>query len=96
MVAHLIEPIRDVFGAIFFVSVGMLIQPHLLAQYWPAIVALTTVVVAGKILGVATASLAIGEHPRVAVKTGFALAQIGEFSFIMAEVGHSNAAVRGL
>jgi CPA2 family monovalent cation:H+ antiporter-2 len=95
MVEHLIEPIRDIFGAIFFVSVGMLIEPHLLAQYWPAVAALTAVVVVGKIGGVSAASLAIGERPRVAIKTGFALAQIGEFSFIMAEVGRSNAAARG-
>ncbi len=86
---------RDIFGSIFFVSVGMLIEPGLLLQYWHAVAVITMVVVAGKIFGVTGASLAIGERPRVALRTGFALAQIGEFSFIMAEVGRSNRAARG-
>ncbi len=94
MVEHLVEPIRDIFGAVFFVSVGMLIEPRLLAQYWPAVVVISAVVVGGKIVCVAGASFAIGEHPTVAIRTGFALAQIGEFSFIMAEVGRSNGVTR--
>jgi CPA2 family monovalent cation:H+ antiporter-2 len=95
-VEHLVRPVRDVFGAVFFVSVGMLIEPGLLLEYWPAVVFITIVVVVGKIAAVSGACLAIGERPRAALKTGFALAQIGEFSFIMAEVGHSNAVARGL
>jgi len=91
-VEHLIAPIRDIFGAVFFVSVGMLIEPHLLVLHWGAVLAISAVVVGGKIAGVSSASLAIGERPTVAIKTGFALAQIGEFSFIMAEVGHANGA----
>ncbi|HKD65903.1 MAG TPA: cation:proton antiporter [Candidatus Binataceae bacterium] len=94
-VEHLIHPIRDLFGAIFFVSVGMMIEPRLLIQGWPAVLAITILVIAGKIVAVSGASLAIGERPTVAIRTGFALAQIGEFSFIMAEVGRSNAVVRG-
>jgi monovalent cation:H+ antiporter-2, CPA2 family len=88
-VEHLVGPVRDIFGAIFFVSVGMLIEPHQLLRYWPAVVVVTTVVIGGKIVGVAGASLAIGERPTVAIKTGFALAQIGEFSFIIADVAQS-------
>ena len=94
MVEHLIEPIRDIFGAVFFVSVGMLIVPHLLLEHWREVLAITAVVVAGKITGVAGASLAIGERPTVALQTGFALAQIGEFSFIIAEMGLSTGATR--
>lgn len=94
MVEHLVEPIRDIFGAIFFVSVGMLIEPNLLVEHWHAVALITGVVVVGKITGVSGASLVIGERPRVAIKTGFALAQIGEFSFIMAEMGRSNSATR--
>jgi CPA2 family monovalent cation:H+ antiporter-2 len=93
-VEHLIAPIRDIFGAVFFVSVGMLIEPHLLVLHWPAVVVISAVIVGGKIAAVSGASLAIGEPPSVAIKTGFALAQIGEFSFIMAEVGHANGATR--
>jgi len=94
-IEHLIGPVRDMFGAIFFVSVGMLIEPRLLREYWPAIALIAAVVISGKIAAVSGASLLIGERPRVAIKTGFALAQIGEFSFIMAEVGRSQAAARG-
>jgi monovalent cation:H+ antiporter-2, CPA2 family len=88
-VEHLVGPVRDIFGAIFFVSVGMLIEPHQLLRYWPAVMVVTMVVIGGKIVGVAGASLAIGERPTVAIKTGFALAQIGEFSFIIADVAQS-------
>jgi monovalent cation:H+ antiporter-2, CPA2 family len=94
-VEHLVGPVRDIFGAIFFVSVGMLIEPHELLEYWPAVVLMTMVVIGGKIVGVSGASLAIGERPTVAIKTGFALAQIGEFSFIMADVGRSSMAAGG-
>jgi monovalent cation:H+ antiporter-2, CPA2 family len=95
MVEHLVEPIRDIFGAVFFVFVGMLIEPNLLVEHWHAVALITVVVVTGKIAGVSGASLAIGERPSVAIKTGFALAQIGEFSFLMAEVGRSNGATGG-
>ena len=90
------QPIRDIFGAVFFVSVGMMIEPNLLAQYWPAVLVLSGWSSAGKIAGVTGASLVIGEPPSIAIMTGFALAQIGEFSFIMADVGRvqrSNAAI---
>ena len=86
-VEKLIVPIRHVFGAIFFVAVGMLIEPQLLARYWPALAVLAVVVVVGKIVSVSLASLLIGERPNVAIKTGFAMAQIGVFSFLIAEAG---------
>jgi len=83
----LIEPVRDIFGAIFFVSVGMLIDPQLLVRHWHALAMLTAVVIAGKIISVSLASMVIGEPPNIAVKTGFAMAQIGVFSFLIAQVG---------
>lgn len=86
-VEKLIVPIRHVFGAIFFVAVGMLIDPQLLAKYWPVLALLVVVVVAGKIVSVSLASVAIGERPDTALKTGFAMAQIGVFSFLIAEAG---------
>ena len=91
-VEALIGPVRDIFGAIFFVSVGMLIDPQLLARHWPALVALTVVVLAGKIISVSLASVAIGERPDTALKSGFAMAQIGVFSFLIAQVGTRGAA----
>jgi CPA2 family monovalent cation:H+ antiporter-2 len=93
-VEHQIGPVRDIFGAIFFVSVGMLIQPHLLVEHWQATVVITAVVMTGKILAISGASIAIGERPAVAIRTGFALAQIGEFSFIMAELANSTGSGR--
>jgi len=93
-VEKLIEPVRHIFGAIFFVSVGMLIDPQLLARHWPALAVLSAVVVAGKIISVSLASMVIGERPNTAVKTGFVMAQIGVFSFLIAEVGTGGAATR--
>ena len=93
-VEKLIEPVRHIFGAIFFVSVGMLIEPQLLARHWPALVVLSAVVVAGKIISVSLASIVIGERPNTAVKTGFAMAQIGVFSYLIAEVGTGGGATR--
>ena len=86
-VEKLIVPIRQVFGAIFFVAVGMLIDPPLLARYWAVLAVLVAVVVVGKIVSVSLASIAIGERPDTALKSGFAMAQIGVFSFLIAEVG---------
>ncbi len=93
-VEKLIEPVRHIFGAIFFVSVGMLIDPQLLARHWPALAVLSAVVVAGKIISVSLASMVIGERPSTAVKTGFVMAQIGVFSFLIAEVGTGGGATR--
>src|SRR5215469_624634 len=70
-VEKLIAPVRYLFGAIFFVAVGMLIDPRLLAMYWPALVVLTTVAIVGKLISVSLASVAVGERPNTAVKSGF-------------------------
>ncbi len=86
-IEHAIEPVRDVFAAIFFVSVGMLIDPHLVAQHWLPIVVLTTVVVVGKVAGVALGAFIAGNGVRLSVQAGLSLAQIGEFSFIIAGLG---------
>jgi CPA2 family monovalent cation:H+ antiporter-2 len=89
-VEWLIRPVRDMFCAMFFVAVGMMIDPHALATYWPAWVLLTVLVIVGKIIGVSFASLLIGEPPHTAVQAGFAMAQIGVFSFLIAEIGSGN------
>jgi CPA2 family monovalent cation:H+ antiporter-2 len=90
---HAIEPVRDLFAAIFFVSVGMLIDPKLVMQNWPAVLLLTLVVVAGKVFGVALGAFLAGRSVRTSVQAGMSLAQIGEFSFIIAGVGLSLGAV---
>jgi monovalent cation:H+ antiporter-2, CPA2 family len=83
-VEKLITPVRYMFGAIFFVAVGMLIDPQLLARHWPALMALTAVAIAGKVISVSLASVVVGERPNTAVKAGFAMAQIGTFSILFA------------
>lgn len=86
-IEKLIEPVRHVFGAIFFVSVGMLIDPWVLAMHWFALMVLSIVVVVGKIISVTIASALVGESPNTAVKTGFTMAQIGVFSILVAGIG---------
>jgi len=93
-VGRLVQPVRDMFAAIFFVSVGMLMDPVLIARHWAAVAAFTAVVVAGKIGGVGFGAFLTGQGTRTAVQTGMSLAQIGEFSFIIAALGLSLGATR--
>ncbi|HKG94480.1 MAG TPA: cation:proton antiporter [Gemmatimonadaceae bacterium] len=93
-VEHLVAPVRDVFAAVFFVAVGMLIEPALVVRHWGAVLAFTAVVVAGKAIAVSVASFLTGQSPRTAVQAGMSLAQIGEFSFIIAGVGLASGATR--
>jgi CPA2 family monovalent cation:H+ antiporter-2 len=93
-VEHLIEPVRDMFGSVFFVSVGMLINPALSEKEWIAVIVVTLVVVIGKIVGVTTGGVLIGEGVPKSIRAGMSLAQIGEFSFIIAGVGLSMKASR--
>jgi CPA2 family monovalent cation:H+ antiporter-2 len=90
-IEHLIAPLRDVFGAVFFVSVGMMLDPHVLVEYWPALAALVAVVLIGKTIGVGVGAMLSGSSTRLAVQAGMSMAQIGEFSFIIAGVGLATA-----
>jgi CPA2 family monovalent cation:H+ antiporter-2 len=82
----LVRPLRDVFGAVFFVSIGMQVDPAVLLEHWLPVLALTGVTVAGKIAGVTLGALAVGQRTEVAVQVGMSLAHIGEFSFLVASV----------
>jgi len=93
-VGRLVEPLRDVFAAMFFVSVGMLIDPLLVARHWIAVVLFTLLVVAGKIVGVTVGGFLAGYGVRTSVRAGMSLSQIGEFSFIIAGVGLASGASR--
>jgi CPA2 family monovalent cation:H+ antiporter-2 len=93
-VERLICPVRDVFAAIFFVAVGMLIDPALVAEHWLPVVLFTLAVIAGKVLAVGVSSFLVGYQLRLSVQAGMSLAQIGEFSFIIAAVGLSSGATR--
>jgi CPA2 family monovalent cation:H+ antiporter-2 len=88
-IERLIRPLRDLFAAIFFTSVGMLIDPRLLVEHWVPVVVLTVAVLAGKILGVSVGAFLSGQGVRTSVQAGMSLAQIGEFSFIIAGLGLS-------
>lgn len=91
-VKRLVEPVRDLFAAIFFVSVGMLIDPALVARHWGAVAVFTVIVVAGKTLAVSAGAFLAGYGTRIAVQAGMSLSQIGEFSFIIAGVGLASGA----
>ncbi len=93
-IEHLVAPVRDIFGAVFFVSVGMMIDPQLIAQHWIALVVLTLAVIFGKIIGVTFASILSGVGTRTSIEAGMSLAQIGEFSFIIAGAGLKSGATR--
>ncbi len=88
-IEHLIGPVKDLFAAVFFVSVGMLINPEILLKYAFPIAIITCVTVTGKILTTTIGSILSGRSVRHSVQAGFSLAQIGEFSFIIAGLGLS-------
>jgi monovalent cation:H+ antiporter-2, CPA2 family len=86
-IEHVIKPVKDLFGAVFFVSVGMLIDPAILVQYaWP-VITLTLCVILGKIIFVSSGALLSGQPLKQSVQAGTSLSQIGEFSFIIATLG---------
>ncbi len=88
-VEHLVKPCKDLFGAVFFVSVGMMVDPAMLWQYMGPILLLTLVTIVGKTLSVAIGMLLSGQNLSIATHSAFSLAQIGEFSFIIATLGVS-------
>ena len=93
-VEHLVAPLSDIFGAVFFVSVGMMIDPAHIAERWPALIVLTAAVIGGKIFAVTFASILSGVGVKTSIQAGMSLAQIGEFSFIIAGAGLKSGATR--
>ena len=90
----LVAPVRDVFAAVFFVAVGMQIDPRLIWEHAPAVGVLTLVVIVGKFVGVTVGAFLVGRDVRTSIQAGMSLAQIGEFSFIIAGVGVGLGAAR--
>ncbi|RYZ75235.1 MAG: cation:proton antiporter, partial [Proteobacteria bacterium] len=88
-IEHLIGPVKDLFAAVFFVSVGMLIDPKVLVQYAGPIAIISLVTVVGKLTTTTIGALISGRPLKHSVQAGFSLAQIGEFSFIIAGLGLS-------
>jgi CPA2 family monovalent cation:H+ antiporter-2 len=92
-IENLVSPIKDLFAAVFFVSVGMMINPAMLAKYWLPIVVITLVVlVIRSIVGVFSFMLG-GVDVRTSLQSSFSLAPVGEFSFIIATLGISLGAI---
>ena len=86
-IEHLMEPLKNVFAAIFFVSVGMMINPSSLLSYWPSILFVSLVIIVGMIIFGTLGCWWGGETLKDAMSTGFSFVQIGEFSFIIAALG---------
>ena len=93
-IEHLVAPIKDLFGAVFFVSVGMMVAPAVIAEHWAVILIIALIVVLSHILFAGAGILMTGGGIRNAVNTGFSLAQLGEFGFIIAGVGVSLGVMR--
>ncbi|MBR6878113.1 MAG: cation:proton antiporter [Bacteroidales bacterium] len=89
MIHKLTSPIKNLFGAVFFVSVGMMVNPAILVQYWWQILVITFVVVVFKSMSSGVGMLLSGNNLHNAVRAGMCFGQIGEFSFIIATVGLS-------
>lgn len=88
-IEHLVAPIKDLFGAVFFVSVGMMVDPAILLEQALPIFVLVVATIIGKLIFSTGGVLASGQSLNTSVHCGFSLAQIGEFSFIIASLGMS-------
>ena len=88
-IEHLVKPVKDLFGAIFFVSVGMMVDPAMIGEYWLPIVIITLTVIVGQVVFATTGVLLSGQSLKTAMQCGFSLTQIGEFAFIIATLGVS-------
>lgn len=86
-IEHLVKPVKDLFGAVFFVSVGMLINPDTLVEYAFPVAILTLVVIFGQSISSTIGALLSGQPLKQSIQTGMSLSQIGEFSFIIATLG---------
>jgi CPA2 family monovalent cation:H+ antiporter-2 len=89
-IAHiesLMHPVRDLFSAVFFVSIGLLIDPKVLMDQWAAILIITIVVIVGKVVSCGLGTFVAGNDMKTSMRVGMGLSQIGEFSFIIAALG---------
>lgn len=88
-IENVVTPVKDLFGSVFFISVGMMVQPAILVEYLGPILLLSAVVIVGMIIFGTFGMLVTGQTLRVAIQSGFSLTQIGEFAFIIATLGMS-------
>ena len=86
-VEHIIKPVKDLFGAVFFISVGMMIDPAAMIEYkWPVLI-VTLLTVFGKLFSTTLGAILSGQTLKQSVQVGMSMAQIGEFAFIVATLG---------
>ena len=88
-IERLVKPVKDLFGAIFFVSVGMMVDPLMIVEYGGPIIVITLAVIIGQSLFGTLGVLLAGQPLKTAMQCGFSLTQIGEFAFIIASLGVS-------
>lgn len=88
-IEHLVTPVKDLFGAIFFVSVGMMVDPAMIVEYIGPIVVIVLAILIGQAVFGTGGVLLSGQPLKIAVQCGFSLTQIGEFAFIIASLGVS-------
>ena len=88
-IERLVKPVKDLFGAIFFVSVGMMVDPLMIVEYAGPIIVITLAVIVGQSLFGTLGVLLAGQPLKTAMQCGFSLTQIGEFAFIIASLGMS-------
>ena len=88
-IERVVTPVKDLFGSVFFISVGMMVNPGVISEYLTPILILSAVVIVGMILFGTFGMLVTGQPLKVAIEAGFSLTQIGEFAFIIATLGMS-------
>lgn len=93
-IEKMIENIKNLFGAIFFVSVGMMVDPQIIVQYWKPVLLLTLIVTFGQPFLATLGVLISGRPLKTSIRAGMSLSQIGEFAFILASLGASLGVMR--
>lgn len=88
-IEHLTKPVKDLFGAVFFVSVGMMIDPATIIEYIGPIFWVTLLVLFGKLISTSVGAIISGQPLKQSVQVGMSMAQVGEFAFIVASLGIS-------
>lgn len=86
-IEHLTQPVKEMFGAVFFVSVGMMIEPSVIPVYWKQILFIAGIVMVGQPITIIIGALLSRQPLKESIQSGFSLSQIGEFSFIIATMG---------
>ncbi|MGZ3748198.1 MAG: cation:proton antiporter domain-containing protein [Pseudobdellovibrionaceae bacterium] len=88
-IERVVASVKDLFSAIFFISVGMLINPHILMDHWSSVILFSLILILGQVFSVTFGSLISGQNLKTSLQAGLSLAQIGEFSYIIAGMGAS-------